>query len=108
MAEEITVTTGNFETEVMKSSVPVVADFWAEWCGPCRMIEPMLKEIAKAYPDTLKIAKINVDQEPDLAMRFNVASIPTLIFFKNGKLVEQHIGALPRPALEKLIKSLIQ
>jgi thioredoxin 1 len=106
MAEEIKVTTATFETEVMKSKVPVVADFWAEWCGPCRMIDPMLKEIAKAYPDTLKIAKINVDQEPDLALRFNVASIPTLIFFKNGQMMQQQIGALPRPALEKLIKGL--
>jgi thioredoxin 1 len=107
MAQEVKVTTVTFETEVMKSVVPVVADFWAEWCGPCRMIDPMLKEIAKAYPDTLKVAKINIDEEPDLAMRFSVSSIPTLIFFKNGRQVEQHIGAMPRPALEKLIKGLL-
>jgi thioredoxin 1 len=107
MAEEITVTKGNFESEVVNSELPVLADFWAEWCGPCRMIAPVLKDLAKDYADRIKIAKINVDQEPELAFQFNVASIPTLLFFKKGQVVKQQIGAVARPALEKLIKELL-
>jgi thioredoxin 1 len=105
--EEITVTKGNFDTEVVKSAVPVVADFWAEWCGPCRMIAPVLKDLAKEYKDRIKIAKINVDQEPELAMQFNVASIPTLLFFSKGQVVKQQIGAVPRQALEKILKEIL-
>jgi thioredoxin 1 len=107
MSEEITVTTGNFEAEVMNSTLPVLADFWAEWCGPCRVIDPMLRELAKTYADKIKVAKINVDQEPDLALKFNVNSMPTLMIFKNGKVVKQQIGALPRPMLEKMIKEVV-
>ncbi len=108
MAEEVKVTTASFEAEVLKSALPVVADFWAEWCGPCRMMEPVLREIAKAHSDALKVAKINIDQEPDLAARFNVSSIPTFIFFKNGRQVQQHIGAMPRPAMDKMIQELLK
>lgn len=107
MADEITVTKSNFDTEVMKSSVPVLADFWAEWCGPCRVISPILSEIAKSYKDKIKIAKINVDNEPEIAMQFNITSIPTLLFFKKGQMVKQQIGALPRQALEKMVKDLL-
>jgi thioredoxin 1 len=107
MSEEITVTKGNFEAEVMNSTLPVLADFWAEWCGPCRVIEPMLRDIAKTYADKIKIAKINADQEPDLALKFNVNSLPTLMIFKNGRVVKQQIGALPRPMLEKMIKEVV-
>ncbi len=107
MSEEITITKGNFESEVMKSQVPVLADFWAEWCGPCRVIDPILKDIAKTYGDKLKVVKINVDQEQDLALKFNVNSIPTLLIFKNGQVVKQQIGAMPRPMLEKMIKEVV-
>jgi thioredoxin 1 len=107
MADEITVTTGNFEAEVMKSEIPVLADFWAEWCGPCRMIAPVLKELAKVYNEKIRVAKINVDEEPDLALQFNVSSIPTLIVFKQGKVVKQQVGAVPRPMLEKIIKDVL-
>jgi len=107
MAEEMTITKSNFETEVMKATIPVVADFWAEWCGPCRMIGPVLKELAQVYKDKIKVVKINVDQEPDLAAKFNIQSIPTLLFVKNGQVVKQQIGAVPRQVLEKIIKDLL-
>ena len=107
MAGEITVTTGTFEAEVVKSAIPVVADFWAEWCGPCRMIAPVLKELARDYKDRLKVAKINVDEEPDLASRYGIQSIPTLLFFKGGEMVRQQIGAVPRAVLEKIVKELV-
>jgi thioredoxin 1 len=107
MSDEMKVTTATFDAEVVKSAIPVVADFWAEWCGPCRMIAPVLKELAKDYKDKLKIAKINVDEEPDLASRFGIQSIPTLLFFKGGQMVKQQIGAVPRPVLEKIVKELV-
>jgi thioredoxin 1 len=107
MADEITVTKSNFDAEVMKSTVPVLADFWAEWCGPCRVISPILSELAKSYKDKLKIAKINVDKEPEIAMQFNITSIPTLLFFKQGQMVKQQIGAVPRQTLEKMVKELL-
>jgi thioredoxin 1 len=107
MSEELTVTTATFEAEVVKSAIPVVADFWAEWCGPCRMIAPILKELARDYKDRLKIAKINVDEEPDLASRYGIQSIPTLLFFKGGEMVRQQIGAVPRAVLEKIVKELV-
>ena len=107
MSDEMKVTTSTFEAEVVKSAIPVVADFWAEWCGPCRMIAPVLKELAKDYKDRLKVAKINVDEEPELASRFGIQSIPTLLFFKGGQMVKQQIGAVPRPVLEKIVKELV-
>ena len=107
MSDELKVTTGTFEAEVVKSAILVVADFWAEWCGPCRMIAPVLKELAKDYKDKLKVVKINVDEEPDLAARFSIQSIPSLLFFKGGQMVKQQIGAVPRPMLEKIVKELV-
>jgi thioredoxin 1 len=107
MADEVTVTRSNFDAEVMKSAVPVIADFWAEWCGPCKMIAPVLKDLAREYKDKIKIAKIDVDAEGDLAQQFNIVSIPTILVFSKGQVVKQQIGAVPRPALEKMIKELI-
>src|SRR5512136_2096120 len=95
MSDEMKVTTGTFEAEVVKSAIPVVADFWAEWCGPCKMIAPVLNGLAKDFKGKLKVVKINVDEEPDLASRFGIQSIPTLIFFKGGQMVKQQIGAVP-------------
>jgi thioredoxin 1 len=107
MAEEIIVTSSNFDTEVVKSTVPVVADFWAEWCGPCKMIAPILKDLAKDYKDKIKIAKIDVDAEGELAQQFNIVSIPTILVFSKGQVVKQQIGAVPRQALEKMIKEVL-
>jgi thioredoxin 1 len=107
MAEEVTVTQSNFDAEVIKSAVPVVADFWAEWCGPCKMIAPVLKDLARDYNGKIKIAKIDVDAEGELAQQFNIVSIPTILVFNKGQVVKQQIGAVPRPALEKMIKELI-
>jgi thioredoxin 1 len=107
MAEEVTVTASNFDSEVVQSAVPVVADFWAEWCGPCKMIAPMLKELATQYKDKIKIAKIDVDAQVELAQQFNIVSIPTILVFSKGKVVKQQIGAVPRQALEKMIKEVL-
>jgi thioredoxin 1 len=107
MSDELTVTTATFEAEVVKSAIPVVADFWAEWCGPCRMIAPVLKDLARDYKDRLKVAKINVDEEPDLAQRYGIQSIPTILFFKGGQMVRQQVGAVPRPVLDKIVKELV-
>ena len=108
MAANIDVFTDqNWTKEVLGADKPVLVDFWAEWCGPCRMVAPVLEELAKDYKDKLKIAKINVDEEPDLASRFGIQSIPTLLFFKGGQMVKQQIGAVPRPVLEKIVKELV-
>jgi thioredoxin 1 len=107
MADEVTVTASNFDSEVVQSAVPVVADFWAEWCGPCKMIAPMLKELATQYKDKIKIAKIDVDAQVELAQQFNIVSIPTILVFSKGKVVKQQIGAVPRQALEKMIKEVL-
>lgn len=107
MADEVTVTRSNFDAEVLKSAVPVVADFWAEWCGPCKMVAPVLRELATQYKDKIKIAKIDVDAESELAQQFNIVSIPTILVFSKGKVVKQQIGAVPRHALEKMIKEVL-
>jgi thioredoxin 1 len=107
MADEVVVTRSNFDAEVVKSAVPVVADFWAEWCGPCKMIAPVLRELATQYKDKIKIAKIDVDAELELAQQFNIVSIPTILVFSQGKVVKQQIGAVPRQALEKMIKEVL-
>ncbi|MGA2974050.1 MAG: thioredoxin [Spirochaetia bacterium] len=109
MAEEgaVTVTRSNFDAEVVQSAVPVVADFWAEWCGPCKMIGPVLRDLAKDYKDKIKIAKIDVDAEGELAQQFNIVSIPTILVFKKGQVVQKQIGAVPRQTLEKMIKEVI-
>jgi thioredoxin 1 len=107
MADEVTVTKSNFDTEVIKSPLPVIADFWAEWCGPCKMIAPILKDLAKDYKDKIKIAKIDVDAEGDLAQKYNIVSIPTIMIFNKGQIVHQQVGAVPRQALEKMIKEVI-
>ncbi len=96
-------TDANFEKEVLKSSTPVLVDFWAVWCGPCKMIAPVVEEIAKEYDGRLKVGKVDVDSNPDVAMKFGIRSIPTLMVFKEGKVVEQIIGAVPkRNLLDKL------
>ena len=88
----VTLTDGNFETEVLKSATPVLVDFWAEWCGPCKMIAPILDELATEYGAKVKIAKVNIDDFQGLAGQFRITSIPTLLFFKGGQVVDQVVG----------------
>ena len=92
-------TDANFQQEVLKSEKPVLVDFWAVWCGPCRMIAPVVEEMAKEYQGKLKVGKLDVDHNPETAMQFGVRSIPTLLVFKGGRVVEQIVGALPRKSL---------
>jgi len=105
---EITLTDENFEEEVIKSKVPVLVDFWAPWCGPCKMQEPILEELAKEYEDKdVKIAKLNVDQASKPAGQFQIMSIPTLIIFKDGKPVEQMLGIQDKKTLTEKINKMI-
>jgi thioredoxin 1 len=97
------VTSANFEQEVLKSGEPVLVDFWAQWCPPCRMIAPVLDALAVEYKGRVKVAKLDVDGSPDVAGRYGVQAIPTLLLFRDGKVVEQRIGALPRPELVRLL-----
>ncbi len=102
-ANTITVTDDTFDEEVKGSSEPVLVDFWAEWCGPCRMISPVLEEIAVARKGTLKVAKLNIDDNLGVTTRFDVQSIPTLILFKDGEPVARMVGARGRAALDEVI-----
>lgn len=101
---EVTVNDANFKKEVLESDIPALVDFWAEWCGPCRMVAPVLKEIAKEYEGKLKVCKVNVDDAPNTASEYGIMSIPTLAIFKNGQVVDQVVGALPKSELEPTIK----
>lgn len=98
-----TLTDGNFDESVIKSSVPVLVDFWAEWCGPCRMIAPTVEALASDYSGRATVGKLNVDDNPNTAMQFNVRSIPTLLIFKNGEVVEQIVGLTDKARLQGLL-----
>ena len=101
---KVEITNENFEQEVLQSDVPVLVDFWADWCMPCKMVEPVLDEMSEEYDEKLKIARLNVDEQGDIAARYNVVSIPTLLLFKNGEIAGQQIGAAPRDRLDKLVQ----
>ncbi len=103
----VKVTDATFEAEVLKSDTPVVLDFWAEWCGPCKMIGPSLEEISDEMAGKIKIAKINVDENPGVAGKMGIRSIPTLMLFKGGQLASQKVGASPKGALSKWIEDTI-
>lgn len=94
MALEIT--DANFQETVLNSTKPVILDFWAEWCGPCRMIGPLVEEIGREYPDTVVVGKVNVDYNPGITAKYGIRNIPTLLYFKNGQVVDKEVGAVPK------------
>src|SRR5690606_5145205 len=99
----VTVDKSNFESDVLKAAEPVVVDFWAEWCGPCKMIAPALEEISSELNGKVKIAKVNIDENPELAAQYGVRSIPTLMIFKGGEVADMKVGAAPKTALSSWI-----
>ena len=105
---EITLTSENFDSEVMKTDMPVLVDFWAPWCGPCRMVGPEVEAVAAEYAGRANVVKINVDEQPELAGRYGIMSIPTIIVFKNGEIAEQVVGAVNRGKLKEMLDRHIQ
>lgn len=105
---EIAVTNINFKKEVLSSKLPVLVDFWAPWCGPCKMIAPQIKAIAKQYEGKLKVCKLNIDEASEIATAYTVMSIPTVMLFENGKIMEKRVGVINKKDLEKFIDPYIQ
>ena len=101
---ELTITKSNFESEVLKSNKPVLIDFWASWCGPCKMLSPVISQIAEKYEGKVKVGKVNVDNEPELADAFRVSSIPMIAVMKNGKVVSTSVGYRPIEQIEAMLK----
>ena len=104
MGAEVIVTGENFKKEVLDSDIPVLADFWAEWCVPCKMVGPILEQMAEEHKGKIKIAKINVDEENELAVNYEVRSIPTILLFHKGNVAKHQIGAVPKKVLEEMVK----
>lgn len=103
----VTITDANFEELVKKSDKPVLIDFWAEWCGPCKMIGPLVEELSKEYDGRAVIGKVNVDENPNISMEFGIRSIPTLLYFKDGSIVDRHVGTAPKEVLAKKLEAQI-
>ncbi len=101
---EIILTNENFEEEVLRSDKPVLVDFWATWCGPCRMLAPVIAQIAEEQEDKIKVGKVDVDEQPELAYRFGISSIPTLKVFKDGQVVKSSVGVIPKTMIEDLLR----
>jgi thioredoxin 1 len=104
MGSEEKVTKDNFKQEVLDAGIPVLVDLWAPWCMPCKMVEPILDKLAEDLNGKIKVVRVNVDEEPELAAEYNIVSIPTLLVFKRGELVDKKVGAVPRPVIDEMIK----
>jgi len=104
----IHITDDEFEEKVLKADLPVVVDFWAPWCGPCRLIAPLLENIAEDYAGKLVVAKVNTDENPHWAMHYGVQGIPTLLVFSGGELIREHVGAVPEPHLRELVDGVLE
>jgi len=107
MAKYIEVTDASFDDDVLKSDIPVLVDFWAVWCAPCRMVAPIVEELAAEKEGTLKVAKVDVDNNPEIAMKFGIRSIPTLLIFNNGQVVDQMIGAVAKAMIESKLQKVL-
>lgn len=105
---EIKLTKDNFDAEVINSNIPVLVDFWAAWCGPCRMIAPVIESIAEKFDGKIKVGKVNVDEEPEISLEYNIASIPTVMIFKNGEEVSKSIGYSDEAEIEQLVLEAIK
>ena len=105
MAEPIAVSENDFDKEVLESGTPVLVDFWADWCGPCKMIAPSIDELASELDGQIKFAKVDVDENPGIAMKYGIRGIPTLLVFKNGAPVDQMVGAQPKSAIKKRLEA---
>lgn len=103
----IEVNDGNFEELILKSDKPALVDFWAEWCGPCRMITPIVEELSGEYADKAVIAKLNVDENPEVCSKYGIRNIPTILFFKNGEVADKQVGAVPKNALAQKIDAIL-
>ena len=108
MSKTIVLNDDNFESKVLNSEIPVLVDFWAEWCGPCRALAPIIEEIAEDYGSELKVGKLNVDENPGASSAYDVRSIPTLIVFKDGAVLDRIVGALPKNQITDLVDSVVE
>lgn len=101
---EVILTQNNFEEEVLKSDIPVLVDFWASWCGPCKMLAPTIAEIAKEYDGKVKVCKLNIDDDSSIAIKYGIVSIPTVVLFKNGEVADKSVGFVPKAVIENMLK----